>query len=181
MSIREDVAAALTQEGRDHLRLRIGLVCASIAAAIVTSAASGAARPTGVGVLFTLALLAALVPDGHVPTILIAGHLVFWFMTVPRPASAAAIAPAVVTAILLLAVHLLSAAATVWPPGGRIPRSAARRWLRQGGAVALATIAVGGLTALLVAAPLPAGTLVSLAAVAALGAGAIAAYRLIAR
>ncbi len=173
---RREVTEALAGEGRHRMVLRGAIVVLGIAAGTVTAIAGGTPRPTGQLLLLVLTLATAIVPDSLFPAGLTIGVAVFWGATVPRPERPADLVPALITAVLLLGVHLAAAALSVWPPGATIPASARRRWLRQGLLVAAGTAAAAGLAGLLLAAHPPGVALVSLAALVAIAGGALAAY-----
>jgi hypothetical protein len=92
--------------------------------------------PVTIG-LMLLAVVSALVPDGHLGVLVVLLLAWYWGVTVDQPTSVATL----VAALGLLVFHASLAASTVAPPAAVWSRPMQRRWARRIGAAGAATAA----------------------------------------
>jgi hypothetical protein len=133
---------------RSHVVLRVVLATASVALAAVTAVAAVSPLWVAVVLLGGFTAYAAVRPGTHAVTVLLAGHLLHWLITVPAPVGGSAWLLTVLAALLALVLHTSAALAAAYPEGAPVPPVALRRWGRRAALVVAACVPVWAVTSL---------------------------------
>lgn len=123
---------------RSQAVLRALVVVATVGACAVTLAASLSPLWIAAVLLVGLSVWVALHPSSPLAFVLVLGLAVHWLVTVTVPRTTSAWLLTLVTAVLLLAVHLCTSLAAALPPQAPLPALTIRRWTRRAALVVLA-------------------------------------------
>ena len=126
----------LVLSSRQQLGLRALVLAAALAVLALLPAAGSAFHPWLSAAGAVLAVLAALVPESHVPLALVLYLGALWVLVVPGTLGVATL----VAAVLLGVLHVACTLASYGPPGLTLDHRLLRVWARRAAACATAAL-----------------------------------------